>query len=184
MRVIAGSAKGRPLVSPRGSATRPTSDMVRGAMFDMLDAAGADYESVLDLYAGSGALGIEALSRGGGSCVFVERDPRACDIIRRNLKAAGVAASARVLCTPVRRGLSLPQGPYTLVVADPPYADDDALDALGELADRGTLAAGGLLVIEHSKRREMPGTLGSLVRLRERRHGDTVVTVYGRDDRN
>lgn len=179
MRVIAGSAKGRTLSSTRGATTRPTSDRVRGAIFDMLDAAGADYASVVDLYAGSGALGIEALSRGEGVCVFVERDRRACDVLRRNLEATNLASRASIIATPVDRAIVSLGGPYTLVFADPPYADDEAMTAIVTFMEAGVLTDHGLFVLEHSKRRAVPDTLGELTTLRERRYGDTVVSIYG-----
>ncbi len=179
MRVIAGRAKGRALFAPRGAPTRPTSDLVRGAVFDLLDAAGADLSAVLDLYAGSGAMGIEALSRGGGSCDFVERDPRACRAIRRNLRATGLESGARVWCRAARAALDQLTGPYTLVLADPPYSDPQALATLARCASGDRLTESVMLIFEHQKRTEAPPTLGPLRRLRERRHGDTVVSVYG-----
>src|SRR3990172_13344307 len=96
MRVIAGSAKGRRLKSPRRPGVRPTSDLVRGAIFDMLDAMGASYDRVLDLYAGTGALGIEALSRGEGTADFVESDRAAAAVIDENLSRTGFAERGRV----------------------------------------------------------------------------------------
>src|SRR3970282_1802942 len=105
MRVIAGRAKGRRLAGPPSRATRPTSDLVRGAMFSALSSMGADMSRVLDLYAGSGALGIEALSRGGGSLYFVERDATACAIIRENLRLTGFERQARVHCLSAERVL-------------------------------------------------------------------------------
>src|SRR3990172_6608743 len=103
MRVIAGRAKGHRLAGPPSRATRPTSDLVRGAIFSALGSLGADLSRVLDLYAGSGALGIEALSRGAGWCDFVERDPAACAVIRENLRATGFDGQARVYCLSVER---------------------------------------------------------------------------------
>src|SRR4030043_1701035 len=105
MRVIAGRAKGHRLAGPPSRATRPTSDLVRGAIFSALASLGADLSRVLDLYAGSGALGIEALSRGASWCDFVDRDRAACATIRQNLTLAGFQERARVLCLPVERAL-------------------------------------------------------------------------------
>ncbi|MFQ5472075.1 MAG: RsmD family RNA methyltransferase, partial [Dehalococcoidia bacterium] len=133
MRVIAGSAKGRRLKGPperwrtgKTPITRPSSDLVRESLFSTLDAMGADFSRVLDLYAGSGALGIEALSRGGGSCDFVERQSAACRLIAENLRLTGFESQADVLCMPVEKALGKLNGPYTVVLADPPYADDAA----------------------------------------------------------
>ncbi len=148
-------------------------------MFDMLQAAGVDFSATLDLYAGTGALGIEALSRGSGSCDFVERHPRACEAIRRNVSAMSFQSRARVHCRPVREALRSLSGPYTLVMADPPYDDAEAADLLAEQA-APKLAQDGMLVFEHARRVAAPERLGPLRVVRERRHGDTVITIYRR----
>ena len=130
MRVIAGQAKGRQLKGPpskrraaHADGIRPSSDLVRGALFSALDAAGADYTRVLDLYAGTGALGIEALSRGAGSCDFVEKDRQMADVIRENLRLTGFDGQAKVYPIAVERAIEGLEGAYTLVLADPrPHA--------------------------------------------------------------
>lgn len=157
---------------------RPTSDLVRGAIFDMLDAAGVSYDRVLDLYAGTGALGIEALSRGTGTADFVERDRRTAEVIRENLRLTGFEARGRVHVTPVERARARLRPPYTLILADPPYADDAAIEAIGALVT-AVADARTVLALEHSKRREPPPRLGPLPLLRTRRHGDTTISVYG-----
>ena len=179
MRVIAGSAKGRRLKSPPPG-TRPTSDLLRGAIFDVLDAFGAEYTAVLDLYAGSGALGIEALSRGGERCDFVESDRRACAVIRENLGLTGFEAQAGVYMTDAARAERLLQGPYTLVLTDPPYADSGALPLLREIAVSSLVDAGTVLVLEHSSDWEPAGDLGSLSLIKTRRHGGSAFSVYAR----
>ncbi|MSQ61077.1 MAG: 16S rRNA (guanine(966)-N(2))-methyltransferase RsmD [Dehalococcoidia bacterium] len=178
MRVIAGSARGRPLSAPPGTATRPTSDRVRGAMFDILAAAGADFSRVLDLYAGSGALGIEALSRNDGACDFVEGDARACGAIRRNLASLGMEERAHVYQMAVARALRELPGPYTLVLMDPPYADEEAVSLLDAWAGPERLDVGAIIVLEHSRRTAAPERLGMLPLFRERRHGDTMIAIY------
>src|SRR5581483_8943357 len=97
MRVIAGAARGRPLQAPKSPATRPTSDLVRGAIFSMLETRGAWFTRVLDLYAGTGAMGIEALSRGAERAVFVERDRAACAVITANLEKTGLSSNGTIL---------------------------------------------------------------------------------------
>jgi len=178
MRVIAGRAKGHRLAGPPSRATRPTSDLVRGAIFSALESMGADLSRALDLYAGSGALGIEALSRGAQRCDFVERDARACASIRQNLSKTGFEGQGEVLCLPVERALPRLSGPYTLVLADPPYALA-ATATLELLAERGLVEAGRTtLVLEHSSREEAPERLAGLSRLKSLRHGDSAVSVY------
>ena len=172
MRIVAGEFKGRPLQAPKGVRTRPTADRVREALFSILgDVAGA---RVLDLYAGSGALGIEALSRGAASAVFVEKDPRAVAAIRRNLE--GLGADAEIRRRDVIGFLAAAEGRYDLVLIDPPY--DSAARIAGRLTERlpAVLAEGARVVTESDKRKplELPLPL-----LRERVYGDTRVAVHG-----
>ena len=180
MRVIAGSAKGRRLRGPRDRSrrTRPSSDLVRGAIFSALASMGADMSRVLDVYAGSGALGIEALSRGAAWCDFVERDSAACAVIRENLRQTGFDVRARVYCSPAERSLRQLDGPYTLVLADPPYADAEAVGLLHSLAGSRLVAVGTVLVLEQSAREEPQSTIGRLSLVSERRHGDSAVCIY------
>ena len=191
LRVIGGSVRGRRLKGPpvprsrtgkdvRTTETRPTSDLVRGVIFNMLDAMGADYSRVLDLYAGTGALGIEALSRGDGDAVFIERDRAAVDVIRANLQACRFEDRATVYSlTTARAAHHLRDSPpFTLILADPPYYDEDAPDVVAAtveaLADTDAVA-----VFEHHRRLEPPDQLGGLALYRSRRHGDTVISIYG-----
>ncbi len=191
MRVIAGRAKGRRLMGPasgragsrsrrgRAGGTRPSSDLVRGAVFSALASMEADMSRVLDAYAGSGALGIEALSRGAGWCDFVEREAAACAVIKENLRATGFAEQAKVHCLAVERAQERLTGPYTLVLADPPYADARAFPALEALAASPLVQAGRtVLVLEHSAREEAPARLGPLTIVSVRRHGDSAVSIY------
>jgi 16S rRNA (guanine(966)-N(2))-methyltransferase RsmD len=147
-------------------------------MFAMLEAAGADFSNVLDLYSGTGALGIEALSRGDGRCDFVEADTKTAQVIRENLTRTALLDRAKVYPLQVAKALDRLGGPYTLVVADPPYEYDRAQSELANVIERGLLADGGIVVVEHSKRHEWPETLGGLTRVDSRRYGDTRVTMY------
>jgi 16S rRNA (guanine966-N2)-methyltransferase len=176
--VISGSARGRRLRVPKGASTRPTSDLVREAVFNILESMGADRTSVLDLYAGSGALGIEALSRGAERADFVERDREACAVIRHNLALTDLTDRGKVYCMPVDRALGRLPGPYTLVLADPPYADARAPEVLERLAGSDLVQAETTLVYEHAARVEPPERLGPFRRVMTRRHGDTAVSVY------
>lgn len=204
MRVIAGSARGRPLLGPPRVAgggkagVRPTSDLIRGVIFNMLDALGADYSRVLDVYAGTGALGIEALSRGEGEADFVESDGAAAKVIDENLRRMGFAGRGRVhRLTAAAAGARL-SGPYTLVLADPPYYDaatsasatgadaaaegPAAVDVVRALAETALVDGATVFVYEHHRRQAAPEALGPLPLYRERRHGDTVVSIYARED--
>ncbi len=182
MRVIAGSARGRRLKGPgdRSRGTRPTSDLLRGAVFDALASLGADFSSVVDLYAGSGALGIEALSRGARRCDFVERNPGACALIKDNLRLTGFDSIASVYCMPVARAAAKLNGPYSLVLADPPYADSEALSSLRDFAGSSLMDEDTVIVFEHSAREEPAGELDGFSLINSRRHGDSAVSIYAR----
>ncbi|WP_066912706.1 16S rRNA (guanine(966)-N(2))-methyltransferase RsmD [Millisia brevis] len=177
-RIIAGTARGRRLsVPPAG--TRPTSDRVREALFDAL-AARMDFDDlrVLDLYAGSGALGLEALSRGASEALFVESDRRAAQVIRRNIEVVGTGR-ATVRTGTVESVTRTPGTPHDLVFLDPPYVVDSAVVAgvLAELTTRGWLAADAVVVVERSSR--SPGIVWpeALAAAAERRYGETAVQI-------
>lgn len=182
MRVIAGSARGVLLRQPRGAATRPTSGRLRESLFAMLESAGADFAETLDLYAGTGALGIEALSRGDGHCTFVETDARAIEAIRENVRRAGFEDRATVAPARVGRWRPPPDARYTLVTADPPYDDGQAWAAIEATVARA-LAAHAIVAVEHSARQPSPEVLAGLSRWRERRQGDGAVALYRAEDR-
>jgi 16S rRNA (guanine966-N2)-methyltransferase len=188
MRIVAGEFKGRRLRMPRGAPTRPTADRVREALFSMLgDVAGA---RVLDLYAGSGALGIEALSRGAASAVFVEQDARAAAAIKANLDTVGAQAEIRrqdALAFIRERAIALARaepapsrtadGPYDLVFCDPPY--DSGPRIAGPLAERlpALLSDDARIVTESDKRNPIELAFPLL---RERTYGDTRIAIHGR----
>lgn len=156
-RIVAGLARGRQLAVPPGNTTRPTSDRVREALFASLsaDLGGFDGLAVADLYAGSGAVGLEALSRGARSALFVESDRRAADVIRRNIKTVGLS-SARVVSLRVERvAAGEPQdGPYDVVFLDPPYVVTDAAlhGVLADLLTYGWLGPEAVVVVERATR--------------------------------
>ncbi len=185
MRVIAGRARGRRLIAPRGprrrgqSLVRPTSDLVRGAIFSALASIQADMSRVLDLYAGSGALGIEAISRGAEWCDFVDQDRAACETIRENLRLTGFEGQARVHPISARRALEELHGTYTVVLADPPYEDKTAFRVLESLTGKGLAQQGQtVLVLEHSSRNDPPSEIGGFARNNSRRHGDSAISIY------
>lgn len=185
MRITGGAYLSRALRAPRGDATRPTSDRVREALFGILGArfelAGA---RVLDLYAGSGALGLEAISRGAAHATLVENARGALDAIRANVDALGVGAQVRVLAQPVERAVRALGGkgaPFDLVVADPPYAEVPSGSVgrvLGALVKAEILAADVTVVLEHASV-DTPPLLPGLDLVETRRYGDTSLTFYG-----
>jgi 16S rRNA (guanine966-N2)-methyltransferase len=175
VRVIAGAAKGRRLVAPSGDGTRPTSDRVKESWFSSLQPVlgGAH---VLDLYAGSGALGLEALSRGAAAVTFVEKDRRALTSLRTNLDAVGLPG-ATVLAREVRTALAgdLADAPFDVVVADPPYrvAEDELTAVLAALVRH--LAPGALVTVERGRREPVPTWPAELGDAGARRYGDTTL---------
>lgn len=184
-RIVAGSLGGRRLEPPTGSATRPTSDRVREALFSTLeslvDLAGARFA---DLYAGSGAVGLEARSRGAGQVLLVESDPKAARAARANIAALAAAPAVRLVAAPVQSVLAAGPGadpPYDIVFADPPYnLPEPQLTAVLEgLVSGGWLAPGAIVAIERSLRSGPPRWVGPVTELRARRYGDTTLW-YGR----
>ncbi len=178
MRIIGGEAKGRRLKAPQGAGTRPTADRVRETIFNILGQR-LSGERVLDLYAGSGALGLEALSRGAATAVLVERDREAAKICTENAATLGYGGRAEVVRAEVPAALGRIAGPFDLVFVDPPYALGPG-EALQLLAARGLVAPGGLVVAEHGKREETAAAYGDLVRMDLRRFGDTAVSFFER----
>jgi 16S rRNA (guanine(966)-N(2))-methyltransferase RsmD len=179
VRIVGGTLGGRVLRAPAGAATRPTSEKVREAVFQILGARVTG--RVLDLFAGSGALGIEALSRGASHATFVDSGRTALASTRENLRELGVEDRATVIqqdaVTFAKRPLPEGTEPWSLVFVDPPYASDLATRAVQALP-RESLTANGVIVIEHDRRNAPPEALGSLLRTDERRYGDTLISFF------
>lgn len=176
MRIVGGTLGGRVLRAPRGAATRPTSEKVREAIFNILGSV--DGAHVLDLFAGSGALGIEALSRGAAHATFVDAGKPAVTALRANLRDLGLEDRAAVLAMDaVAAAARPPEVPWRIVFVDPPYASDLARRAVSALP-RESLAPGARVVIEHDRRGIPPDALGSLLRTDQRRYGDTMVSFF------
>ncbi|GIJ76979.1 16S rRNA (guanine(966)-N(2))-methyltransferase RsmD [Micromonospora phaseoli] len=183
-RIVAGSLGGRRISAPPGAGTRPTSDRVREALFSAVQAeTDLDGARFADLYAGSGAVGLEALSRGAAYALLVESDPRAARVIRENMTALRVGPVARLATGKVATVLAAgPDGdPYDVVFADPPYAlpGDDVAAMLVALVDGGWLAPGALVVVERSSRSGPVEWVQGVTGLRSRRYGETTLW-YGR----
>lgn len=180
MRIIGGAARGRRIRAPRGSAIRPTADRVREALFDILprDLAGM---RVLDLFAGSGSLSLEALSRGAESALLVDESAEAARLMRRNVETLGFADRARVWPQPVGRALrrlSDEGAAYHAIFLDPPYDRGWVDKALTMIGRNRTLREEGIAVAEHSARERVGEQYGGLVRRDLRRYGDTVLSFF------
>jgi 16S rRNA (guanine966-N2)-methyltransferase len=193
MRVISGTARGRPLRA--AESTRPTADLIKGAIFSMLEAiaykrgfepdeegnlaAALAWPRVLDLFAGSGGLGIEALSRGAALAEFVEQDREAARIIQANLRSTGMDDRALVHQTSVEHGLRRVRGPVDLVFLDPPYADAALLAGTWAVLETSNLLLPtSVVVLEHAKATDPPGSIAGLPKGTTRHHGQTQITVY------
>jgi 16S rRNA (guanine966-N2)-methyltransferase len=193
MRVIAGVARGRPLRAAAG--TRPTADLIKGAIFSMLEAlaykrgfepdedgnlaAAIAWPRALDLFAGSGALGIEALSRGAQFAEFVEQDRQSVRIIQSNLRSTGFDDRALVHANPVLTALGRVRAPVDVVFLDPPYADADvSRQSLTALGTSGLLRPTSVVILEHPAQSDPPVSVGELPLTTTRRHGRTRVSLY------
>ena len=187
MRIVAGTLRGRTIDAPEGEGTRPTTDRVREALFNSLYSLRGGFEDavVLDAFAGSGALGIEALSRGAASAVFYERDAKAMAVLKRNLDACGVGASrARAVKRDVLSSPPTSQNPpFDLVFLDPPYAYDPAevLAFVKSLVDAGSLKPGAIVVYEHALTSredvERAASAAGFAVSSSKKYGKTAITV-------
>ena len=182
MRVIAGIAKGHQLKAPKRTATRPATDLVRGAIFSILETTTSNWSRVLDLFSGSGALGIEALSRGAGWVDFVEHEPRCCRIIRENLEKTRLAAQAHVYCCSVAKALSFLDKEYSIILMDPPYSDSSIGRLVQQLAGSKLVGPQTIVVATHSTHLPLESTYAPLQAIKERRHGDSCIKVFQKEE--
>jgi 16S rRNA (guanine966-N2)-methyltransferase len=184
MRVITGTAKGHHLKFPTGTKTRPVTDLVRGSIFAILENMADDWTQVLDLFAGSGALGIEALSRGAEWADFVESEPKCCDIIKENLEKTKLSGQARVFCCNAFRSLSTLGKEYNIILMDPPYANTTNEDFILQLAQSKLVGEKTTVVVTHSSRIPLEQSYAALKMVKEQRHGDSCVSFYQKEDRS
>lgn len=177
MRVIAGAARGRGLVAPAGDRVRPTLDRVREALFNILgpEIAGRRF---LDLFAGSGANGIEALSRGVEAAVFVDDHPQSLSCIQKNLAATGFSGRGRCMRYRLPAELSKVTGEFDTIFADPPHDFGEYEALIAGIETAHLLREGGLIVIEHSRKLRLADRIGRYSRTQERHYGMTTLTFY------
>jgi len=176
VRIIAGTLRGRRLSAPDWAGLRPTSDKLRGTIFNIL-APRLPGARVLDAFAGTGALGIEALSRGADRVTFVERDARAIDLITDNVRQCGIGERCAIIRADLRSWA--PQGQsFDIILLDPPYDDSDLEGAL--VAAARLAALDGVIVIEHSRRVEIPDRSAAFTCVRRLRSGDSALAMYTR----
>ncbi|AWN20430.1 16S rRNA (guanine(966)-N(2))-methyltransferase RsmD [Streptococcus sobrinus] len=177
MRIIAGNFGGRPLKTLEGKTTRPTSDKVRGAIYSMIGPFFAGGR-VLDLYAGSGGLSIEAISRGMDQAVLVERDRRAQAVIEANIAMTKAQDQFRLIKRDDKQVLPTLTGQFDLVLLDPPYAKEEIVKTIGKLQEHDLLSPEVMIVCETDKSVDLPETLGDLRLWKQKVYGISKVTVY------
>ena len=177
MRVIAGKAKGIQLNTPEGMLTRPTTDRVKEALFSIInfDIPGA---KVLDLFGGTGQLGIEALSRGAKSAVFVDAREEACKLIRENLKRTKLEQDAKVVRSDYLDYLERCREKFSVIFLDPPYAEVFLENALNRITEIDILQSDGIIVTERPLGKELPWELEGYTRSRDYKYGKTLLTLY------
>jgi 16S rRNA (guanine(966)-N(2))-methyltransferase RsmD len=177
MRIITGAFRGRRLASPKDLSVRPTSDKVKEAIFSMIS-QDIDQSIVLDLFAGTGSLGLEALSRGAKHCYFIDSDRESVKLIKSNIEHCKADNQSTLFVGDFKYAMSKIKEPIDLAFLDPPYESkilDEALIKVGEI---GFMAPGGLVVTEHGPKKIMPETIGSLEKIKEKKYGHVHVTLY------
>ena len=179
MRIIAGQCGGAQLYAPRGMDTRPTQDKVKESLFSIIQAyvPGA---RVLDLFAGSGALALEALSRGAKSAVFVDMREDACKVVRENLAKTRLEQNARVVRADYLSYLASARETFDLIFLDPPYAEVFLENSLKRISEIDILSDSGIIITERPFGKELPASVPGLVRCRDYRYGKAAVTIYRR----
>ena len=177
MRVITGSARGVPLKAPEGLQTRPTADRVKEALFSIIqfEVSGA---KVLDLFGGSGQLGIEALSRGAKSAVFVDAGEQACKIIKENLKRCKLENQSTVIKCDYMEFLKRNREQYSIIFLDPPYAEVFLENALKCVTEIDILQSNGIIVAERPLGKELPGDYPGYTRSKDYKYGKTLLTIF------
>ena len=180
MRVITGKARGVQLKTPQGMLTRPTTDRVKEALFSIInfDIPGA---AVLDLFGGTGQLGIEALSRGAVSAVFVDAREDSCKLIKENLKRTKLDSCAKVLRSDYMDYLNRCRDKFQIIFLDPPYAEVFLENALKRITEIDILESNGIIVTERPVGKELPWEQDGYTRSRDHKYGNTILTIYRKD---
>ncbi len=183
MRVISGKARGVLLKTPDGMKTRPTADRVKEALFSILqfDLPGT---RVLDLFGGTGQLGIEAISRGAKSAVFVDEQMSACRLIKENLCRARMETEGQVICSDYMQYLSKCRDSFDIILLDPPYAEVFLENALKKISEIDILQSSGIIVAEHPVEKQISETFDGLTHVKDYKYGKTVLSLYRKNEGN
>lgn len=178
MRIAGGKVKGVRIVPPAIKGARPTSELMREVIFNVLGEAQISGTRILDLFAGTGALGIEGLSRGADYADFVEANGKQCGVIRANLKVCGFESNGKVYRMKAEQSLKVLKERYEVVVMDPPYRLDEIGPVVDQLDASNLVCPNGVVAVGHSKRQVLAERYGALTRVKSRRHGDSMVDFY------
>jgi len=180
MRVIAGKARGVNLKTPDGMATRPTADRVKEALFSIIQ-FDIPASRVLDLFGGTGQLGIEALSRGANSALFIDDREEACRLIRENLKRAKLDSQAKVIRSDYMQYLKNCSEQFDIILLDPPYAEVFLENSLKLITEIDILQSGGIIVTERPVEKSLSWAFPGFTRSRDYKYGKTILTIYRKD---
>jgi len=180
MRIISGSERGRRLKTPEGEHTRPTAEKVKEALFSIIQFE-IEGRRVLDLFAGSGQLGLEALSRGARECVFVDNDKAAMQLIRDNAEKCRFTDKSKFFQTDYTTALKRPGEKYDIIIIDPPYKSGFHKKALELISGFDILSINGIIIVETEVETELPESIGAISKLREYQYSRTKLTTYRRD---
>jgi len=181
MRITGGTAKGQQLKIPRNRLVRPTTDRVREAIFSILASLTSHWSRGLDLYAGTGALGIETLSRDADWVDFVDREPLCCAIIKQNLEKVGFLQKAHIYCCSITKALTFLNSKYDIIFMDPPYEDPSISSLVTQLAASKLVGNESLIVASHASRFPLDHSYNGLSLIKERRYGDTCISIYHKE---
>lgn len=184
LRVISGKARGLKLNTPKNEDVRPTTDRVKESLFNIINGYIIEGE-ILDLFAGTGSLGIECLSRGADKCVFVDLSKSSIDIIKSNIKKARVEDNSEVVNLDYKNAIDRVKNnsySFDIIFMDPPYYENMFIDALTRIGESNILKDDGIIVVEHDTKQEFPDNVGKLVKSKSRKYGNTTLTFYCMED--
>lgn len=184
MRVISGKARGLKLNTPKNEDVRPTTDRVKESLFNIINGYIIDGD-VLDLFAGTGSLGIECLSRGANKCVFVDVNKTSIDIVKSNIKKARVEDNAEILNIDYKSAIERVKNKnykFDIIFMDPPYYENMFIDALKKIDESDILKDDGIIVVEHDTKQKFPESIGKLIKDRSKKYGNTTLTFYCMED--
>lgn len=180
LRVISGKARGLKLNAPKNDDVRPTTDRVKESLFNIINPYIMDSE-ILDLFAGTGSLGIECLSRGANKCVFIDNSKESINIVKSNIKKARVENESIVMNLDFKsaiKSLALKNQRFDVIFMDPPYYKNMFNDALSEIDNNNILKEDGIIIVEHDTKDKFPDDIGRLYKSREKKYGNTTITFY------